>query len=47
MDHVVTAPDMLAPRDNLLCDRKTLSVWAVVEDWSVDDEAGHNEILYD
>ena len=32
MDHVVTAPDMLVPRDSLLCDRKTLSVWAVVED---------------
>ena len=46
MDHVVTAPDMLAPRENLLCDRKTLSIWAVVEDWSVDEEAGHNEILY-
>ena len=46
MDHVVMAPDMLVPQGNLLRDRKTLSVWAVVEDWSVDDEAGHNEILY-
>ena len=47
MDHVVVAPDMLVPLDNLLRDRKTLSVWAVVEDWSVDEEAGHNEILYE
>ena len=46
MDHVVVAPDMLVPLDNLLRDRKTLSIWAVVEDWSVDEEAGHNEILY-
>ena len=46
MDHVVMAPDIPAPQDNLLRDRKTLSIWAVVEDWSVDDEAGHNEILY-
>lgn len=46
MDHVVMAPDMLVTQGNLLRARKTLSVWAVVEDWSVDDEAGHNEILY-
>lgn len=32
MDHVVMVPDMLVPQGNLLRDRKTLSVWAVVED---------------
>lgn len=46
LDCVVMAPDMLVPLDNLLRDRKTLSIWAVVEDWSVDEESGHNEILY-
>lgn len=46
LDCVVMVPDMLAPLDNLPRDRKKLSAWAVVEDWSVDDEAGHNEILY-
>ena len=46
LDQVVMPPDHLTPQDNLFRDRKTVSVWAVVEDWAVDDEAGHSEILY-
>lgn len=46
LDQVVMPPAHLTPQDNLLRDRKNASVWAVVEDWVVDDEAGHNEILY-
>lgn len=46
LEQVVMPPAHLTPQDNLFRGRKTASVWAVVEDWSVDEEAGHNEILY-
>ena len=42
MGHV----DMPVPQDELFCDRKAVSIWAVIEDWSENAEAGHNEILY-
>ncbi len=45
LDQVLLSPDMLAPLDDLLHDRRTVPVWAVAEDWAVDGEAGHNEIL--
>lgn len=38
--------DMPVPQDELFCDRKAVSIWAVVEDWSENAEAGHNETLY-
>lgn len=46
LDRIVMPPAHLTLQDNLFRDRKTASVWAVVEDWSVDGEAGHNETLY-
>ena len=42
MGHV----DMPVPQDDLFCDRKAASIWAVIEDWSENAEAGHNETLY-
>ena len=42
MGHV----DMPVPQDDLFCDRKAVSIWAVIEDWSENAEAGHNETLY-
>lgn len=46
LDMVIMAPDMLEPSINPIGANPASQVWAVIEDWSVDDEAGHNETLF-
>lgn len=46
LDMVIMAPDMLTPLDDLYSCRTHLRIYAVVEDWAVDDEGGHNEELF-
>ena len=38
--------DPFKPQEYLLNGRRAFSVWAVIENWSVDEECGHNELLY-
>ena len=46
LDMVIMAPDMLEPSINPLATQPASEIWAVVEDWAVDDEGGHNESLF-
>lgn len=46
LDMVIMAPDMLEPSIDPIAANTAVHVWAVIEDWAVDDEAGHNENLY-
>lgn len=46
LDIVIMTPDMLEPSINPLAANTATHVWAVVEDWAVDDETGHNESLF-
>lgn len=46
LDTVIMAPDMLEPSIDPNTANPATHVWAVVEDWAVDNEAGHNEDLY-
>lgn len=46
LDMVIMAPDMLKPSINPVAANPATHVWAVVEDWAIDDEAGHNEALF-
>lgn len=34
------------PQEYLLNGRRAFSVWAVIENWAVNEEGGHNELLY-
>lgn len=45
-DMVIMAPEMLTPLDELYRDRTHLTIYAVVEDWAVNEESGHNEELF-
>ena len=38
--------EMLTLQGNLLNGHEAICVWAVIENWSVDEESGHNELLY-
>lgn len=46
LDRVIMATEMLTPLDNLYSSRTKLSIYAVVEDWAVEEECGHNEELF-
>lgn len=46
LDMIVMAPEMLEPSINPNTVYHSATVWAVVKDWSVNDEGGHNETLY-
>ena len=46
LDMVIMAPDMLEPSINPLAANTATHVWAVVEDWAVDDETGHDASLF-
>lgn len=47
LDMVIMAPDMLEPSINPVAANPATHVWAVVEDWAVDNETGHDESLFD
>ena len=34
------------PQEYLLNGRRAFSVWAVIENWAVNEEGGHSELLY-
>ena len=38
--------EMLTLQARLLNGHEAICVWAVIENWSVDEEGGHNELLY-
>ena len=38
--------EMLTLQGNLLNGHEAICVWAVIENWSVDEESGHNQLLY-
>ena len=38
--------EMLTLQAHLLNGHEAICVWAVIENWSVDEEGGHNELLY-
>lgn len=38
--------DPFKPQEYLLNGRRAFSVWAVIENWAVSEECGHNELLY-
>ena len=38
--------EMLTLQGNLLNGHEAICVWAVIENWSVDEEGGHNELMY-
>lgn len=38
--------EMLTLQGSLLNDHEAICIWTVVENWSVDEESGHNELLY-
>lgn len=46
LDMVIMAPDMLEPSIDPNAANPATYVWAVVEDWAVDDETGHDESLF-
>ena len=46
LDMVVMAPEMLTPLDDLYSSRAQMKIYAVIEDWAVDEEGGHNEELF-
>ena len=46
LDMVIMAPDMLEPSINPNAVNTVTHVWAVVEDWAIDDEPGHDESLF-
>ena len=38
--------DPFKPQEYLLNGRRAFSVWAVIENWAVSEQCGHNELLY-
>lgn len=46
LDMVIMAPEMLEPSINPNAANPATYVWAVVEDWAIDDETGHDESLF-
>lgn len=46
LDMVIMSPEMLMPLGDLYSSRTHLRIYAVVEDWVVDEEGGHNEDLF-
>ena len=38
--------DTFKPQEYLLNGCRAFSVWAVIENWAVSEEGGHNELLY-
>ena len=39
--------DTFKPQEYLLNGRRAFSVWAVIENWAVNEEGGHSELLYE
>ena len=37
--------DTFKPQEYLLNGRRAFSVWAVIENWAVNEEGGHSELL--